>query len=79
MEKEKLQKDSWYQIDNGLGRPVRARLMESPRQGTGWKQTLLMYVKGSDAGFFDEAGSVYASDIQRPLQPEEAKQDVWLG
>ena len=70
MEKEKLQKDGWYQIDNGLG-PIRAKLMESPRQGKGWKDIVLMDVKGSDAGFFDEMGSVYVSDILRPLEPHE--------
>jgi len=62
MEKEKLKKDSWYYIDNGLG-PIRARLVESPRQGKGWKHAVLMDVKGSDAGFFDEMGSVYLDDI----------------
>ena len=70
MEKEKPQKNSWYQIDNGLG-PIRAKLMESPRQGKGWKDIVLMDVKGSDAGFFDEMGSVYVSDILRPLEPHE--------
>ena len=70
MEKEKLQKDSWYQIDNGLG-PIRARLVESPRQGNGWKHAVLMDVKGSDAGFFDEMGSVYVEDIMRELQQHE--------
>lgn len=70
MNKEQLQKNSWYQIDNGLG-PIRAQLLESPRQGKGWKHTLLMDVKGSDAGFFDEIGSVYLDDIQRPLQSDE--------
>jgi hypothetical protein len=32
---------------------------------------VLMDVKGSDAGFFDEMGSVYVSDILRPLEPHE--------
>jgi len=70
MNKEQLQKNSWYQIDNGLG-PIRAQLLESPRQGRGWKHTLLMDVKGSDRGFFDEIGSVYLDDIQRPLRSDE--------
>ena len=70
MNKEQLQKNSWYQIDNGLG-PIRAQLLESPRQGRGWKTSLLMDVKGSDRGFFDEIGSVYLDDIQRPLQSDE--------
>ena len=39
--------------------------MESPRQGKGWKHAVLMDVKGSDAGFFDEMGSVYVEDIQQ--------------
>ena len=70
MEKENLKKNSWYQIDNGLG-PIRAKLLESPRQGRGWKTSLLMDVKGSDRGFFDEIGSVYLDDMQRPLSSEE--------
>lgn len=70
MNKEQLQKNSWYQIDNGLG-PIRAQLLESPRQGKGWKTALLMDVKGSDRGFFDEIGSVYLDDIQRPLRSDE--------
>jgi len=62
MNKEELKKDAWYYIDNGLGR-IRAKLLESPRQGKGWKYAVLMDVKGSDAGFFDEIGSVYVTDI----------------
>jgi len=45
--------------------------MESPRQGKGWKSIVLMDVKGSDAGFFDEMGSVYVKDILRPLESHE--------
>ena len=62
MKKEDLKKNAWYYIDNGLG-PIRAKLVESPRQGKGWKHAVLMNVKGSDAGFFDEMGSVYVDDI----------------
>ena len=61
--KEKLKKDKFYIIDNGLGAPVKAQLLESPKQGRGWKKAVLMYVYGSSIGFYDEAGSVYASDI----------------
>ena len=70
MDKEKLQKDGWYQIDNGLG-PIRAKLMESPRQGKGWKSIVLMDVKGSDGAWFYEMGSVYVKDILRPLESHE--------
>ena len=61
--KEKLKKGNFYIIDNGLGAPVKAKLLESPRQGKGWKQVVLMHVYGSTIGFFDEAGGVYVKDI----------------
>ena len=60
---EKLKKGNFYIIDNGLGAPVKAKLLESPRQGKGWKQVVLMHVYGSTIGFFDEAGGVYVKDI----------------
>tara|TARA_R110001583_G_scaffold81558_2_gene217473 strand:+ start:679 stop:960 length:282 start_codon:yes stop_codon:yes gene_type:complete len=66
MEAKLLKKNEWYTIDNGLG-PIRAKLLESPKQGRGWKSIVFMDVKGSDAGFFDEAGSVYTKDIIKPL------------
>ncbi len=58
-----LVKGDWYIIDNGLLSPVRAKLIESPRQGRGYKSVVLMDVKGSDCGLFDEMGSVYVTDI----------------
>ena len=63
IKKEELKKDKFYIIDNGLGAPVKAQLLESPKQGRGWKTAVLMYVYGSSIGFYDEAGSVYAKDI----------------
>jgi hypothetical protein len=60
--KEELKKNSFYIIDNGLG-PVKAQLLNSPKQGRGWKTAVLMKVYGSSIGFFDEAGSVYTKDI----------------
>tara|TARA_R100001480_G_scaffold40867_2_gene53593 strand:- start:783 stop:992 length:210 start_codon:yes stop_codon:yes gene_type:complete len=50
-------------ITNQLGVPTRAVAMESIRQGKGFKKTLLVDVKGSDIGLFDEMGSVYVKDI----------------
>jgi len=67
IDREELKKNEWYLIDNGLG-PIRAKLMESPKQGKGWKHAVLMNVKGSDAGFFDEMGSVYVEDIQQVVK-----------
>jgi len=63
IKKEELKKGDTYIIDNGLGAPVKAKLLESPRQGKGWKQVVLMDVYGSSIGFFDEAGGVYTKDI----------------
>ena len=37
--------------------------MESIKQGRGFKTTLLVDVKGSDIGMFDEMGSIYVEDI----------------
>jgi|TARA_R110000851_G_scaffold35694_1_gene93701 hypothetical protein len=50
-------------ITNQLGVPTRAVAMESIKQGKGFKKTLLVDVKGSDIGLFDEMGSVYVQDI----------------
>ena len=63
IKKEELKKGNTYIIDNGLGAPVKAKLLESPRQGKGWKSIVLMDVYGSSLGFFDEAGGVYTKDI----------------
>ncbi len=50
-------------ITNQLGVPTRAVAMESIKQGKGFKNTLLVDVKGSDIGLFDEMGSIYVKDI----------------
>ena len=40
------------------------KLLESPKQGKGIKKTILIDAKGSELGFFDEAGSIYSSQIK---------------
>jgi len=50
-------------ITKQLGVPTRATAMESIKQGRGFKTTLLVDVKGSDVGMFDEMGSIYVDDI----------------
>ena len=40
------------------------KLLESPKQGKGVKKTILVDAKGSELGFFDEAGSIYSSQIK---------------
>jgi len=62
LEVSSLVKNNWYMIDL-MGMNVRARLMESPKQGKGYKSVVMMDVRGSDVGMFDEMGSVYVTDI----------------
>ena len=50
-------------ITTQLGTPCRAISMESIKQGRGFKNTLLVDVKGSEIGLFDECGSIYVKDI----------------
>ena len=40
------------------------KLLESPKQGKGLKKTVLIDAKGSELGFFDDAGSVYSTNIK---------------
>jgi len=51
-----------------LGAPVSGKLLESPKQGRGLKKAIMIFTKGSELGFFDEAGSVYATDIVEVLR-----------
>jgi len=51
MDVTKLVKNDWYHIDNGL--QVQAQLLDSPKQGRGFKSIVMMKVMGSQAGFYD--------------------------
>jgi len=57
-----LEKNAMYLINN-FGVNLKAKLLESPKQGKGYKEAVLMMVYGEEAGFYDEAGSVYVNDI----------------
>ena len=46
-----------------LGTPVSGRLLESVKQGRGLKNIVLIFSNAKEIGLFNEAGSVYASDI----------------
>ena len=50
-------------ITGQLGIPTNAVAMESIKQGRGYKTVLLVDVKGSEVGMFDEVGSIYVNDI----------------
>ena len=64
MKASELIKDKWYIINN-FGYDIRARLIESARQGRGYKNVVLMDVRGSDVGLFDEMGGVLVEHIIR--------------
>ena len=53
--------------------PVSGIVMESPIIGRGVRSTLLVDVKGSEVGMFDEIGSVYSHDIV-----EVKVDDAWI-
>ena len=57
-----------------LGQPISGKLLESPKQGRGLKRTILIWSKGSEIGMFDEAGSVYAHQVQQVL-----RDGIWHG
>ena len=46
-----------------LGPPVSGKLLESPVQGRGVKRAILIMSNGSEAGAFNDHGSVYAEDV----------------
>ena len=47
----------------GTTPPVSGYIMESPKQGRGCKSTILVDVKGSEVGMFDEMGSIYSREV----------------
>ena len=51
-----------------LGQPITGKLLEFPKQGRGLKRAILIWTKGSEIGMFDEAGSVYAHQVQQVLR-----------
>ena len=57
----------------GTTPPVSGYIMESPKQGRGVKSTILVDVKGSEVGMFDEMGSIYSREILKVK-----RDDVWL-
>ena len=53
--------------------PVSGVVMESPVQGRGIRTTILVNVKGSEIGLFDETGSIYVNEILKVF-----RDDNWL-
>ena len=50
-------------ITKQLGQPVSGELLESPKQGRGLKNIILIFSNAKEIGLFSESGSVYARDI----------------
>ena len=67
---ETIKKGTELLVDNGLGM-CRAYSLESIKQGRGFKKVLLVDMKGSEIGFFDEHGSIYVSDILKVQEKQD--------
>ena len=63
---ETIKKGTLLRVNNGLGE-CNAYAMESIKQGKGFKKTLLVDLKASEVGFFDELGSIYVEDIVKVI------------
>lgn len=48
-----------------LGQPVSGELLESPKQGRGLKNIILIFSNAAEIGLFNESGSIYARDITK--------------
>ena len=57
----------------GTSPAVSGIVMESPKQGRGVKSTILVDVKGSEVGMFDEIGSIYSNQIM-----EVERDGTWI-
>ena len=57
----------------GVNPPVSGIVMESPIIGRGVRSTLLVDVKGSEVGMFDEIGSIYTNQVLKVF-----RDDNWL-
>ena len=58
----------------GTQPPVSGYIMESPKQGRGVKSTILVDVKGSEVGMFDEMGSIYSREILKVFSDDNWQQ-----
>ena len=58
----------------GTSPAVSGYIMESPRQGRGVKSTILVDVKGSEVGMFDEMGSIYSREVLKVFRDDNWQQ-----
>lgn len=59
---ENIKKGTELRVNNGLGLCT-AYSLESIKQGRGFKSILLVDLRASEVGFFDELGSIYVRHI----------------
>ena len=57
-----IKKGTKLLVNNGLG-VCTAYALESIKQGKGFKKVLMVDMKASEIGFFDEMGSIYVEHI----------------
>ena len=60
----------------GTQPPVSGYIMESPKQGRGVKSTILVDVKGSEVGMFDEMGSIYSREVLKVFRDNNWQQVI---
>ena len=58
----------------GITPLVGGYIMESPKQGRGVKSTILVDVKGSEVGHFDEIGSIYSREVLKVFRDDNWQQ-----
>ncbi len=63
---DKIKKGTHLKVNNGLGL-CNAYSLESIKQGRGFKKTLLVDLRASEVGFFNEYGSIYVKDIKQVI------------
>ena len=59
-----------------LGQPVSGKLLESPKQGRGLKRAILIWCNGDEIGYYSEAGSVYAHQVQQVFRDGDWQQVI---
>jgi hypothetical protein len=60
----------------GTSPAVSGVIKESPKQGRGVKKTILVDVKGSEVGMFDEIGSIYSSEVLKVFRDNNWQQVI---
>ena len=60
----------------GTSPAVSGVIKESPKQGRGVKKTILVDVKGSEVGMFDEMGSIYSREVLKVFRDDNWQQVI---